>query len=399
MRISTANSYNTSIETLTTRQQDLIDSQNQLTTGLRVSKASDDPAAAARAERALAAIARTDATQRAVDASQTAMTLSESALSDAGNLLQQAREALVASGNATYTDAERADQAKQLRQIRTQLLSVANRSDASGNYLFGGQGATTAPFVDAPGGVAWRSVSGEVRVSADEQLPTSIDGQSAWMQARTGNSVFETQAASSNAGGAWIDAGTVSNAQALTGAHYQVQFAVSGGTTTYSVMKDGVATSASNVPFTSGRQIAVDGMSFAITGTPASGDTFSMVPSTPSLSVFDVLDKAAAALETPLRGSGEIAQTTATSLRDVDAVMSKLQATRSSVGDTLNRIDTASGRLADAKLAAQTEQSNATGLDTVQAISDYKVKETSYDAALKSYSMIQRLSLFNYISG
>ncbi|CAN5694558.1 flagellar hook-associated protein FlgL [soil metagenome] len=399
MRISTANSYNASIETLTNRQQDLYEAQNQLTTGYRVNKASDDPAAAARSERALASIARTEATKRAVDASQTAMSQTEGALSDAGDLLQQAREALVAAGNATYTDAERADQAKQLRQIRTQLLSVANRADASGNYMFGGQGATSAPFVDAPGGVQWRSVAGEVKVSADESLPTSIDGQGAWMQARTGNGVFVTQSASTNAGGAWIDSGTVSNAQALTGSSYQVQFSVNAGVTTYSVMKDGVATAASNQPYTSGQQIQVDGMSFAVTGVPANGDSFGTVPSTPTLSVFDVLDKAAAALEIPLRSSGQIAQTNNESIRDLDAVMGKLQSTRSAVGDTLNRIESASGRLSDAKLAAETENANAIGLDEVKAISDYKTKESSFDAALKSYAMVQRLSLFNYVNG
>jgi len=124
-----------------------------------------------------------------------------------------------------------------------------------------------------------------------------------------------------------------------------------------------------------------------------------MTPATPTLSVFDVLDRTADALQMPLRSNGAITQTTTTALRDIDAVMGKLASTRSNVGETLNRIDNASGRLDEAKLAAQTEQSDATDLDTAQAISAYKTKESSYDAALKSYTMIQRLSLFDYING
>jgi flagellar hook-associated protein 3 FlgL len=33
-----------------------------------------------------------------------------------------------------------------------------------------------------------------------------------------------------------------------------------------------------------------------------------------------------------------------------------------------------------------------------QAISDFSNQQTGYDAALKAYSMVQRLSLFNYLN-
>jgi flagellar hook-associated protein 3 FlgL len=55
------------------------------------------------------------------------------------------------------------------------------------------------------------------------------------------------------------------------------------------------------------------------------------------------------------------------------------------------------GRIAESKLAAKTERSNAEDLDLVQAISDFQGQQTGYDAALKTYSMVQRLSLFQYL--
>src|SRR5882672_6498714 len=124
MRIATANSYDASLDSLVNRQSALSSTQEQMTTGKRVNRASDDPAAAARAERALAAEQRTVATQRAVDASNNALTLTDSALGDATSLLQQAREALVSSGNASYSDAERLGIGNQLADLRGQLLSV-----------------------------------------------------------------------------------------------------------------------------------------------------------------------------------------------------------------------------------------------------------------------------------
>ena len=66
-------------------------------------------------------------------------------------------------------------------------------------------------------------------------------------------------------------------------------------------------------------------------------------------------------------------------------------------GEALNRADSIGSRLSQAKLDAQTDRSNAEDLDMVQAISDFQNRQTGYDAALKTYSMVQRMSLFDYL--
>ena len=396
MRINTANGYTTALDSLMNRQSAMSDTQLQMTTGKRVNRASDDPAAAARSERALAAERRTVADQRAVDASNNAMTLTESALGDAGSLLQQAREALVAAGNGSYSDAERAGVANQLADLRQQLFAVANRTDGSGAYLFGGQGATQAPFVDLPGGVQFQGTAGQTQAAAGEPLPLTMDGGSTWMHARSGNGVFETRAVTST-GTAWIDSGSVTDPSLVTGSTYSLQFSVSGGATTYSVLKDGVATAQTNVAFKPGQAIQVDGLSATISGQPAAGDVFQLAPANSNLSVFDALDRAIANLKTPGRTSTQIAQGNAADLSNVDAVLNQLSGARSQIGATMNRIDGMTARLSQLKLSSQTERSNAEDLDMTQALSDFSNQQTGYDAALKAYSMVQRLSLFNYL--
>lgn len=397
MRVTTSNSYDAAVANLQQRQQKLQESQIQLTSLKRVSKASDDPTAAARAERALAVEARTSANQRAVDASRSSMELSESVLGSAGELLQQAREALVAAGNASYTDAERRGLAQTLRQLRSELLGLANSPDGAGSFLFAGQGASSPPFIDAVGGVQFQGVAGSAEAGSSEPLPLSFDGRSTWLQARTGNGVFETRATTQN-GSAWIDGGRVSDPSAVTGDPYSISFGVSGGATTYTVLRNGNPTALTNVAYQSGRSIEIDGQSVTLSGTPANADRFDLLPSTASLSVFDALDRTAAALETPGRNSGQVAQSVAFGLRDVDQSMTRLQAQRSLAGETLNRIDRAGERLSAQKLAAQTERSAAEDLDMVEAISKFQEQQTGYDAALKSYSSVQRLSLFQYLS-
>ena len=398
MRISTANAFDAGLDTLTRRQSDLASLQEQLSSGKRIARASDDPTAAARAERATAAIGRADTSQRAVEASRVAMTQTESTLGDASSLLQRARELVVSAGNPSYGDSERKSIAGELQSLRDQLLATANQSDGAGTYLFGGQGATSKPFIDAAGGVQYAGAPGQMLTEAPTGLPLTSDGQASWLSARTGNGVFVTSAAASVTG-ATIDNGHVFDPSALTGAAYTLQFSVAAGATTYAVLKNGLPTAVTAAPYGSGQAINVDGMTVSVSGTPASGDAFGVAPSTPTLSVFATLDKTIAGLSTTGRSGSQIAQANADSLRDVDAVLGNLQTARSAAGAILNRIDSETDRLGNQKLASQTERSNAEDVDMVHAISEFQNRQNGYDAALKSYAMVQRLSLFQYVNG
>jgi flagellar hook-associated protein 3 FlgL len=398
MRITTANAYETSVDNLQRRQQDLNLAQERLTSGKRVARASDDPTAAARAERALATAARAEADQRGLEASRTAMQQAEAALGSATEAMQQVRELLVAAGNGSYTDAERAVLGARIRDLRDQLFSIANRGDGAGGYLFGGQGSAQPPFVDGVGGVSFRGAGGQAEVQAGDLLPMTQDGAAAWLGARSGNGVFVTSPDAANGPGAWIDAGSVVDPSALTGADYRIDFSVAAGVTTYSVLMNGAPTAQLGVPYVSGRAIEIDGMSVTVKGTPADGDGFDLRPSTPELSVFDVLDRVAGELQQANRSSAQLAQTVASGLRDVDAVFGNLQLQRSMAGASLNRIDATESRLAEIQLEAKTERSLAEDLDMVQALSDFQARQSGYDAALSTYSLVQRMSLFQYLN-
>jgi flagellar hook-associated protein 3 FlgL len=393
-RVTTANAFASSVDNIQRRQQELNRSQEQLTSQKRVLLPSDDPAAAARAERSRSLMQRSDATQRAVDASKNSMTLTESALGDAVDLMQRARELVVAAGNASYSDDQRADVAKELTEIRKQLLSVANRGDGAGGYVFAGQGASQPPFLDASGGVTYVGLGGEVQVASDEPLPLTFDGQQTWLSAASGNGVFVT---SSNSSSAWIDAGRVTDPSAITGSSYEVQFTKTGSTTTYSIVKDGTTTMVSGQAFESGKSIEVDGMAFSITGDPANGDTFEITPSADDLSVFDTLDSIISDLKTTSRTPSQIAQTVQSGLRDIDSVTGQLQSTRSLAGEILNRIDGVTNRVADLKLYADETRSSAEDLDMVKAISDFQNRQTGFSAALQTYASLQKMSMFDYI--
>ena len=114
--------------------------------------------------------------------------------------------------------------------------------------------------------------------------------------------------------------------------------------------------------------------------------------------MFASLDRAITELSTTGRSAAQIAQGTTDALRDIDQSMSQLQGARAVAGEMLVRIDAETGRLDTQKLANQEQRSAAEDLDMTEAISKFQNQQTGYDAALKSYSMVQRLSLFQYLN-
>jgi flagellar hook-associated protein 3 FlgL len=394
-RISTSNAYDGALNNLMSRQDNLTETQEQMTSGKRVIKASDDPTAAARAERARALEDRTTSSQKAVDASNNAMTLTESALGDAGELLQQARELLVSAGDASYSDAERASKASAIAAIRSQLLSVANRPTARAASCSPARARAARRSSTSRAASSFQGVGGSVNVATDEPLPLTLDGGNIWLSANTGNGVFVTK--NTNSTTAWVDSGRVTAPDQITGSTYDIQFSNAGGATTYSVLKDGNPVSTGNA-FTSGQEISVDGMSFAISGAPADGDDFQMTPSTKSLSVFDALDNAVARAvhRRPGRPEGATSRTGQhpqhRPVQQPDLLGARF------AGTTLQRLDGVKGRLDATELSAQTDRSSAEDLDMVKALSSFNQQQTGYQAALQSYATIQKLSLFNYLN-
>ncbi len=403
MRLSTANLYDQSIANLQRRQNALQDQQLQLTSGKRIALASDDPTGAARAERALASIGRVEANQRALEASRNSMTLAESALGDANELLQQIRETLVSAGNGSYTDAERQGLSNKLKGLRDQLLTIANRPDGAGGYIFSGQGSANPPFLDQAGGVTYVGVAGNIQTGNLDNFQLTVDGRSAWEQARSGNGSFVTEANPNTIdptqpARGWIDSGRVTDPPKVTGQNYRIDITGTAPAQTYAVTNTDTGAGVASGAFTPGLNIQFDGISVAIAGAPVDGDNFSVAPATNSLKLFDVLDRAVNELNTPLRNSAQIQQSNVGRLRDLDAVMGNLQNVRSQVGERLNNLDGTETRLAALKQYSTEERSAAEDLDMVQGISDFQNQQSGYDTALKTYAMVQRMSLFQYIT-
>ena len=122
----------------------LVDAQQQLTSGKRVERASDDPTAAARAERALSAIGRADASQRALEASRNAMSMTEARSAMRANCCsRRARRWSRPATPATATPSG-ARSPTSCAACARNCSAVANRGDGAGGFLFARAGRRRA---------------------------------------------------------------------------------------------------------------------------------------------------------------------------------------------------------------------------------------------------------------
>jgi flagellar hook-associated protein 3 FlgL len=163
----------------------------QASTGLKVSQASDDPAAWASIQQVHAQMgivkARSDAATRASGD----LSLAESTLDAANNLVTQAQTLAVEGANGTQNAASRANLANQVNSLVQQLVALANTRGSSG-YLFGGT-ATSTPPVDRTGTFQGNSGVTHVEIADGVLAVSNADGAAAFSAAGGRNPFADLQ--------------------------------------------------------------------------------------------------------------------------------------------------------------------------------------------------------------
>ena len=396
-RIGSASAYNAAVQNLSDRQNALVTLQQNMTSGKKINRASDDPTGAAQAERAGTRIARIAADQRLLASQRDTIAMAESTLGDTTNALQSFRELVVSAGSGTLTPTDRASIAQQLTSLRDEIFSNSNKTDSNGTPLFSGLGSAATPFTNTQT-VSFEGLSGQ-RVGGSASVAPTLDGQATFMNVPTGNGSFVVDTGSANIGTVSADAGAVTSPSLLTGHNYSIAFAVdaTSGAKTYTVTDTNSGTTAATGNYKEGGAIAFDGMSLTLKGAPVNGDTIAVSPSGRT-DLFSTLDQTIADIKNATSSSGALPTQIAKALSQIDAGMARVSAGRSLAGDILNQADRIKDSQSGNSDRLQAEKSSAEDLDMIKAVSEFTSQQTGYQAALSSYAQIQKLSLFSYIS-
>ena len=410
-RVSTANQYDTALRNIGQRHTSLSNLQENLTSGKRVVRPSDDPVSAAQAERAINRLARIQTEQRALETQRNAIAQAESALGDAIGLMQNFRELTVSAGGGTLTPNDRATIANQLQGLREQIVEVANRKDTNGLPLLGALGSALAPFLgplSTTPDYSFAGLPGQTS-STGVTIPGMLDGDSAFMFNPQRDGVYNAAvSAIPNTRQLTTSAVTPVNKALITGDNYTITFSAVGpgatpGTSTATYTLTNTTTGAISAPVTvpdypSDKPLTiamtdVPGLSFTITGNPANGDTITLQPSP---SIFSTLDSAIRDIRSAPNSNAAI-QAVGQALGNMDIGLERLHNMRGYAGELLNRADRITGDQEKRSVQLEGDRSRAEDLDMIKGISDFQNQQVGYEAALKSYAQVQKLSLFNYI--
>jgi flagellar hook-associated protein 3 FlgL len=123
-----------------------ISSENkQITSGVRVGQASDDPTAISPILDYQLNIDQTGQVQANLNTANVDATAADGALQSASSLMDRLVSLATQGASSTTTASSRAVLGQEVQQIAQQMVTIANTT-VQGRYIFGGDDATTAPY-------------------------------------------------------------------------------------------------------------------------------------------------------------------------------------------------------------------------------------------------------------
>lgn len=119
--------------------------QQEVTTGRKLVKASDDPSGASSSMVARSSIRALDQYRRGVDVASSRTIAEETVLDQLSDILIRARELAVAYGSDNVSSDQRVKAALELEELLKEAVSLGNAKYGT-DYLFAGTGANSAPY-------------------------------------------------------------------------------------------------------------------------------------------------------------------------------------------------------------------------------------------------------------
>jgi flagellar hook-associated protein 3 FlgL len=395
MRISTASFQNDAVGQMDALEAALAKTQQQLSTGLKVQNAADDPTGMTTVNQLNVEISASTQYTTNGNTAQTNLQLEGQAMSDATNVMQNVNTLAVEANNSSLTAAQRGNIASELQQDLNQLVSISNRTDSAGAYLFGGVASTSAPFSRSNNTVSFNGSTqvNQVQISENQSISTGDSGYSVFMNVPTGNGTFVTSASLSNTGSASISTGQVTQPSQWVPGNYTLTFT---DPTDYTITDDNSGATVSSGTYTDGGTISFNGAQFTISGPPATGDTFSIAPAG-TTSAFSAISNLIATLQSTTLNNGQLTTQLGAAIQQVQNTITSFSNTSASVGSRLNAITASQSAATTNQTTMKTNIASITNVDYAAATTALSSEELALQAAQESYASLEKMSLFQYL--
>lgn len=119
--------------------------QQQLSSGSKINKPSDDPVVAARGMFYRSSLMENDQYKRNVDEAQSWMDMTDSTMDEMGNILKRIRELLVYSGDGAISPDDLKAMGSEVEELKKHMGTLANQQ-INGKYIFAGTDTNKPPY-------------------------------------------------------------------------------------------------------------------------------------------------------------------------------------------------------------------------------------------------------------
>lgn len=396
-RISTGMMFNQSVSLMMAKQAKMSHLEQQIATGRRLVTAKDDPVASGSAvglDRTLAALERMQLNAGNV---QNRLGQQENALAQVGDMMGRITELTIYANNPALAPADKKSMVTEIEAIRGNLLALANSTDGTGRYLFGGTADGSPPFSQVDGKVVYNGdqTQREVEVGPDTYVRDALPGSEIFLRIVTGDGQVDGGAATGNTGTGVLTNVTRDGTDSWNGQAFSLRFTAADQ---YEVLDAG-GTVVSTGSMKPGDDVVVNGVRLHIEGKPAAGDRFEVTAST-SRDIFSTLDSLIGSLSmdtgTPAKAAAQ-QNLLQSGLRDVARASERMIDSRAAGGAQLKALDNASDMREANAVTLKGTLSQMRDLDYADAISQYQLEKTALQAAQTLFSQMQSMSLFNMI--
>lgn len=398
MRISSVTMFDKSVAAINRQQAEFLQIGQQIASGRKVTKPSDDPQVASQEVGLNQSRAVNEQYSKGRVSARNALSQQESILSSVTDALQRTKTLLVQASSDVLSEADRRAVASELEGTLEMLLGQANATDGNGRFLFGGHRDTTTPFVrDGNGDITYQGDvnSREQIIDASRRIPVNDSGDEVFRSIPQGRN-FGAEADVSNTGTVLISRPQVLDVSDPDhGTGFTIEFGADAAGPTYTV------NGGDPEPFTPGQTIEFGGVSIRLEGEPETGDQVRVAPASDlNTDMFASLQKAIRALESPVESDSDrvaMKNTLNSVFREVDNSFDNILTRRASVGARLNEVDLLDNVGDVRRLNYEQALSDLVDLDYAEAVSEYSLRQVGLQAAQRAFTDIQGMSLFNYI--
>lgn len=381
MRVTQSMLTNSNLKYISQNYDRLGKIQDQIMSGKKITKPSDDPVVAMKGMRYRSQVVEVEQFKRNLNEGFNWLDNADAALDETGQVLQRIRELTVQASNDSYDPTARKNISAEISRLQEHLVALAN-TRVGDNYIFNGTDTASKPINENNFNLDFNNFM-EGLHSADNPIDPkdyiiSFKGQS--YQYNETDNVYEA----SNGNTISIDSSGVithkylEDQKFMDGQTVQIEETIN-GVDLVVTHKNSVSTNTQDV-----RIEVMKGVTIPINIKPQ--DTF-------SADLFGSLESLQQMLTDPNTKGSELSNVLAT----LDGFMNNIISTRAELGAQMNRAEMVQDRLLQQEVIANKIVSDNEDVDFEKAIIDLTIQESLHRASLAAGARIIQPTLMDFL--